>query len=140
MPNKRLIISLIMVLGGLYACSSDKPKEPRSPWPEILSQVQVALSDNEPDSIKFARIKTIFKEHQVTIADYRDFYQRDVVDHPEESQGILREIESLIAKEMRRASDENRQKRLKSGANRQRPDHADSLPVEKGKDGERPAR
>ncbi|MEJ2635138.1 MAG: hypothetical protein P8184_07575 [Calditrichia bacterium] len=70
-----------------------------------MQDMQIALISNAPDSVKYARIKTIFEKNRINIDEYKLFYDICLNGTPSKNRAFLEQVETNISEEMRQASD-----------------------------------
>ena len=73
-------------------------------WEKIIKEFEIVLSVNEPDSIKYYKLHQILKTYQISISNYREFYNKHIIENPEKNTQFFNTIENLLSNEMKEAS------------------------------------
>ena len=100
------IFLLIFVL--LSGCSQKTEVKEKKPWDKIVKEMEETIALEEPDSVKYQRIQKIFEDNQITIEDYRNFYQEYVEQDPLKNLALIEKIESLLTQDYNQTAREER--------------------------------
>ena len=100
------IVLLIFVL--LSGCSQKTEVKEKKPWDKIVKEMEETIALEEPDSVKYQRIQKIFEDNQITIEDYRNFYQEYVEQDPLKNLALIEKIESLLTQDYNQTAREER--------------------------------
>ena len=100
------IFLLIFVL--LSGCSQKTEVKEKKPWDKIVKEIEETIALEEPDSVKYQRIQKIFEDNQITIEDYRNFYQEYVEQDPLKNLALIEKIESLLTQDYNQTAREER--------------------------------
>ncbi|MEJ2537876.1 MAG: hypothetical protein P8048_12655 [Calditrichia bacterium] len=100
------IVLLIFVL--LSGCSQKTEVKEKKPWDKIVKEIEETIALEEPDSVKYQRIQKIFEDNQITIEDYRNFYQEYVEQDPLKNLALIEKIESLLTQDYNQTAREER--------------------------------
>jgi hypothetical protein len=104
MKHRLHIINVLTFIFILCFCNSKEKNKSNIPWEEIIKEFEIVLSVNEPDSIKYFKLNQIFKNYQIDISDYREFYNERVNKNPEKNIQLYETIENLLSNDMKEAS------------------------------------
>lgn len=95
----------------MFALPQNLPAKPgKTPWPVIIKDLEIIVTANQPDSIKFFLIDSLFRKNRVSAADYRDFYRTYVQEKPQKSIKLLEKVERILSEEMKAATERKRKK------------------------------
>ncbi|MFN2127648.1 MAG: hypothetical protein ACK2TU_07285 [Anaerolineales bacterium] len=100
------MVLLIFVL--LSGCSQKTEVKEKKPWDKIVKEMEETIALEEPDSVKYQRIQKIFEDNQITIEDYRNFYQEYVEQDPLKNLALIEKIESLLTQDYNQTAREER--------------------------------
>ena len=107
MKNLQIAILFFALICG---CTQKTDSKEKKAWDQIVKDVEVTLTLQEPDSIKYMMIEKIFKDNQVTIDDYQNFYHEYIYTEPLENLALIEKIQDLISAEYNRTAREERKK------------------------------
>lgn len=98
MKVKHLVVCELLLAALLAPGRAVYGQEPRhsSAWDTLIAEIQIIESWNQPDSLKGQLLSELFERRQVSLEDYRRFYD-DFYHQPFEEQQIFMErIKTLI--------------------------------------------
>ena len=102
-----LVFSLLIL-----SFPQDLPADPgKTPWPVIIKDLEIIIAANQPDSIKFFLIDSLFRKNRISIADYQAFYKTYVQEKPQKSIKLLEKVERILREEMKVVNDRKRKKK-----------------------------
>jgi hypothetical protein len=91
-------------------CAAPENEEQAKNWSRIIKNLEIILASSNPDSTKAVKIKILFDTNQVSLAEYREFYEKSMEQDPVKNLSYLKEIEQLISKDMK--TEAQRQKKI----------------------------
>jgi hypothetical protein len=100
----------ILFFALIFGCSHKPDFKEKKTWDKIVKDVEVTLTLKKPDSIKYMMIEKIFKDNQVTIGDYQNFYHEYVYKAPLGNLAFIEKIQDLISAEYNQTAREERKK------------------------------
>jgi hypothetical protein len=109
-----ILISFLLLLLATGGCQKKSESVTSSKWQKILTRMEIILATSQPDSIKAARLKQLFRESQVTPEEYRQLYRELVQSDHEQAYRLLVQMEKQITEELRSASARHQSKNPKT--------------------------
>ena len=100
------MVLLIFVL--LSGCSQKTEVKEKKPWDKIVKEIEETIALEEPDSLKYQQLKKIFEDNEISIDDYRNFYQEYVEQDPLKNLALIEKIESLLTQDYNQTAREER--------------------------------
>ena len=100
----------ILFFALIFSCTNKPDFKEKNAWDKIVKDLEVTLTLQKSDSIKYMMIEKIFKDNQVTIEDYQNFYHEYVYTEPLENLALIEKIQDLISAEYNRTAREERKK------------------------------
>jgi hypothetical protein len=91
-------LSTLFVL-SLFCTTPDKEEKVQN-WNNIIKDLEIILASDNPDSVKANKIKILFDSNQVTLAEYRKFYESSIAKDPLRHLDYLKGIEKSISEDM----------------------------------------
>ena len=95
-----LVSLLCFVVLTLFCTKPDSGKATKN-WNGVIKDLEIILASETPDSIKAFKIKTLFDTNQISLSDYREFYEQSLEKEPLKNLDNLKGIEKLISEEMK---------------------------------------
>ena len=105
-----ILNSIICFCITMLFCAAPENEERVKKWSRIIKNLEIILASSNPDSTKAVKIKILFDTNQVSLADYREFYEESMEQNPVKNLGYLKEIEQLISQDMK--TEAQRQKKI----------------------------
>jgi hypothetical protein len=106
---KFYLLLFIIVKFVLVACSKPKPTVVEEEHIELIKNIEIICETRIPDSIKYADIKQLFKNENISIEKYRTLYKDYTENDPFNTLALLHEVELLITRDIQKAASEQQQ-------------------------------
>ena len=74
-------------------------------WPQVIKDMEIAWSANQPDSVRYREIKSIFDKHGVTLPEYRLFYREYVNKNLGKNIKLLKAVENLLIEDLKKTAE-----------------------------------
>jgi hypothetical protein len=95
---------------GLISCDTQSSTPESRIWAPVIRDLQMIMVSNSTDSVKVKEIQKTFDNYQITVDDYQKFYSAMIKKNPQNNVQILKEIEKLIADDMKAEANIQRKK------------------------------
>ena len=90
-----LLFTVLLML--LPKNASGAPKNAKeTAWDTVMANIQVIETMNEPDSVKNTLTQQLFSKFDLTVQDYRRFYDNFLKRPPEKQAAFLKQVEEII--------------------------------------------
>ena len=96
-----ILISLLYFLVLTLFCTKPDSDKTAKNWNGVVKDIEIILASEIPDSIKAQKIIILFDTNQISLSDYREFYEQSLEKDPLKNLDNLKGIEKLISEEMK---------------------------------------
>jgi len=90
------------------SCNTPESHQEKHDWSTIIKELEVILASDVADSVKAFQINILFEEKQISLADYREFYNRSIQEKPLDNLDLLKDIEQFIGEDMKKEAQQQR--------------------------------
>jgi len=105
-------IILYFSIGGCHSNHSNNEEPIDYKYVIFLKEMQLILAVNEPDSLKWIRVKKLFDKNKITVEEYRRFLIKYTQENSLRGLTLLQKIEEALSKDIH-ISALNYQKKIK---------------------------
>jgi len=96
-----ILSGLLYLFLLMLFCAAPENDDNSEKWNSIIKDLEIILASEIPDSIKAVKVKVLFDSNQITLTDYRKFYEESFEKNPLKNLNYLKEIEQLISEDMK---------------------------------------
>jgi len=105
-----LIALVSSLLIGFTGCGTQSSSPESRNWAPVIRDLQMIMVSNSADSLKQKEIQKVFESYQLTAEDYQIFYSSMLKENPQNNLQLLKEVEKLIADDMKAEANIQRKK------------------------------